>query len=1770
MREAMEYMLQEHPIILLVLAMSILVPLLLSLLAPLLAPRTIRRLLIDAGLHDDVAVDCRLLLSRGAMSISLSSVSYSAAIKNVVNQNSILMVLPSELHVMDVPELQVTVSLFSLIRHVLNVSPASPPHVDKDSLPPEQNDGDELGGVSLADQPHLPPDFAATRNAAAPAIEVCAPSARLRFIIPDHTVWASDEKRDEVIAQMLAAKEKTLAAHAAGCRALAAVELRKQRERADGATAAAAAAASGPAGGGAAAAAAVVGGGWPDCRGEAEASRGAAAEARGHVPSSATAASTFGARVRSSPLDRLLGWVRRTSGADMLASRLICALTVRLEHIDVEVACSHAEIASQFANVALRPYFVNTERQPIRAREVGATVDVRGEVSVHLSSKAGAYGDLKDKRGTEGGVRNDGVRHSGVGVESGAGMTPMKTLILKLKPAAATPEAPRLALGLHVRKRAPYTAKPGSLACTIHMGALEAALSPVQLQLLGNFRRIYQASCAWLAALLARVEAGEIECGIYNQRSEAAMVAALAELHALVIAAAHGQEDTSAPMPPGPPPPPIFAVTAPASREVLQRLIRTLPYELLLAMVTSATDAAVISGTAKKEGHCGGDHYRSQSHATSNTPVAPAASSDSSAPDVPAAPKAVGRRSEAEPVVAAEVSSHVSSTAASFTGVVSRGPIFHPSAPTCARRASTASISLPSCSTHAASQPTVDEASGSSGSGGNLALHSEVDQYGRRILPRSTTVSSQSTPVASPSRSAPTGGAMAPSAGMDEGCACDASGAAAVTPEATASPRTFSTRDVGIASHRGQLIRGAVDTELMRRLYVCIDVVEWRGRLSPSAEHTAAECIGSRLQFALDRSSAGSSRLHVGIADVALTDERPSTALSQRRVLGPHFMGEPRAGPPGFVPEESLMVRVDASTVGGRWKRCRVALARCALLVVGEMPALVASCCTPHGYSPDAELMIPSHVYHGEPTSAHAADDEAETAPRTPEHPLRRGRSPSRSGFTPVTSPEAQPEQEINAAYARAARTKNAPVRLPRRPGSSPPSPPAPQSSSAFPMGHTSSPVLPTPQHESAASFIGARPTTPTPLLPSLTSPAVLAATPRAYLDGSPTSPAGHRILRQHSAPHTPRGDLWSRVRAARSGLRSVEASPYLDLAPPSSPSKGHHTYCTAGAFDNDTFAAPAGVQPASREALHEASSRAGASLLLLGGSEMQLTISMQDVLLVLPPSRTVPPTSAPVSGGSTSPSPPEEAADLMTAAATVGLNGDRGLGTSATAAAATIEDSAGGWAVGLGLSGEISLDSSGGYERLHLSLRTRMDGSPLAPLVEAPLSWLQPARPLRVPTTPLLLPTELQLQYAAHAATSGDGLAGDAATAAADRAVCPQYHASPMGTPSRGSSSGSSGRLLRVERLVELQIGRLALEASPSQIGASYGLVIDALRRTRTRSLSKLAGKSKATSAAGSSAVPADAASFRRRSLHTHDDAPLGTAGGISSARLSPELGGSVNSSTSSSALPSSVASAGVSAGVSVSSGTWLTTPRAGSLRARHDLSHWTLKFIAKLAKMYKGCRRSQHESAKVHLRAEMRVVLQPITLRLRAEGSRGALSAPLVELRGSNLSLELSLHQKRSILSSVLSLYQLWDQDRLHAKASAELECESLNTKLGVLEPLVEPWRLQATVSKETGVRNPFFTLHASELHINISKVDLRRQSRYPAATVTLPAHLRSLATTHELTGFPYGFSFPSRRHRDWLRSSNLSSSSCPRAHNLFPMWHRLLPEPPSMAAP
>ena len=116
--------------------------------------------------------------------------------------------------------------------------------------------------------------------------------------------------------------------------------------------------------------------------------------------------------------------------------------------------------------------------------------------------------------------------------------------------------------------------------------------------------------------------------------------------------------------------------------------------------------------------------------------------------------------------------------------------------------------------------------------------------------------------------------------------------------------------------------------------------------------------------------------------------------------------------------------------------------------------------------------------------------------------------------------------------------------------------------------------------------------------------------------------------------------------------------------------------------------------------------------------------------------------------------------------------------------------------------------------------------------------------------------------------------------------------------------------------------------------------------------------------------------------------------------------------------------------------------------LRARHDLSHWTLRFLRKLQLLYAQRRSIQSAAATAHtlpplllIRSELRLSMEPATLRLRAEGSRGSFTTPLLEMGCAKVATDLALQQRRLTCSSAPSVWQVWAVDRLHGRASIDI---------------------------------------------------------------------------------------------------------------------------------
>ena len=510
--------------------------------------------------------------------------------------------------------------------------------------------------------------------------------------------------------------------------------------------------------------------------------------------------------------------------------------------------------------------------------------------------------------------------------------------------------------------------------------------------------------------------------------------------------------------------------------------------------------------------------------------------------------------------------------------------------------------------------------------------------------------------------------------------------------------------------------------------------------------------------------------------------------------------------------------------------------------------------------------------------------------------------------------------------------------------------------------------------------------------------------------------------------------------------------------------------------------------------------SAVASSLFFHGDDSMELSLALDGLLVVLPP----------LAQSASAPDHP----------ATGGRAGTGGAG--------------GGWAVGVTLSGALDIDTTDGYEQLRLRLSPRVDGSPLAPLEEAPPSWLDAARPLRCPPTPLLLPTELSLQYAAHGAYHEGAAAAHSPTAQS-------RGAGAIGSPPPAAARDT----VKTERLLDVHMRPLTLEASPSQLAATWLLLTELSRDA--------AHKIAAARSAGAATARSAVASSQGGGGDGGRDGGGGGGSDSDGARSPPDEGhaSSVRGVgvflprqarglpvfTPRLSPPTGAGTPGV--GRTDAASTWLRVAQAGSLRSPHDLSSTGKQFLRKLQMLHKRRQRASYmvpfagpsvvvtpirrrhtdpapgdaspspavaaasaaatavpTEVRSVLRTEARVSLAAVTLRLRAEGSRGAFSAPLLETSLSESTLEASLQQKRSNRSSRPSLRQLWDVDRLHAKACATVACNYLNGKLGVLEPLVEPWRVTATVAKPPGVgaRDPAFSVRASPLNVNVSRALVR----------------------------------------------------------------------------
>lgn len=84
------------------------------------------------------------------------------------------------------------------------------------------------------------------------------------------------------------------------------------------------------------------------------------------------------------------------------------------------------------------------------------------------------------------------------------------------------------------------------------------------------------------------------------------------------------------------------------------------------------------------------------------------------------------------------------------------------------------------------------------------------------------------------------------------------------------------------------------------------------------------------------------------------------------------------------------------------------------------------------------------------------------------------------------------------------------------------------------------------------------------------------------------------------------------------------------------------------------------------------------------------------------------------------------------------------------------------------------------------------------------------------------------------------------------------------------------------------------------------------------------------------------------------------------------------------------------------------------------------------------------------------------------------------------------------------------------LTGKASFNVQADYLNSKLRVLEPLVEPWRVAATVSKPHGEKDPGFLVHASEVHVNVTRALMALSEQIMVSRTATAASAQLAAST------------------------------------------------------
>ena len=492
-------------------------------------------------------------------------------------------------------------------------------------------------------------------------------------------------------------------------------------------------------------------------------------------------------------------------------------------------------------------------------------------------------------------------------------------------------------------------------------------------------------------------------------------------------------------------------------------------------------------------------------------------------------------------------------------------------------------------------------------------------------------------------------------------------------------------------------------------------------------------------------------------------------------------------------------------------------------------------------------------------------------------------------------------------------------------------------------------------------------------------------------------------------------------------------------------------------------------------------------SLMLLGGNRLELGVELSDLGVVLPPPRGAPE----------------------------------------------------GWTVGATISATLDVDSSEGYERLALLLQPRLDsGTLLAPEppptaatdAQRPAYCLVPCAGLAADTKQSLIrPTELSLQYAAHAALApglSTGPSSPASTASADGgADAPAASRPPHSSPSNSSlqsivSAPSGPAPSRLERMVDVRMEPLTVALSLSEMHAIRCALADASSRAA----------SAAPSAADASAEHPCDEGVAPHAAHTPraPRTPLGAREGEGADHLSPSGHPTPPPHADSAAVPSS----------------WLAIPASGSLRPKMDLSMWSLRFLAKLMLLHR--RREQQRSAAagsllstpLFLQTGARLAFGAISVRLEADRQAGGPPHPhdeaplaLLEMTISAISADLGLGQRRLCCSSAASLRQLWQADTLRGSLRVSLHAGYLNRRLSVFEPFLEPWQLCATAHKEDGEQDCSFRVRAGSLNLNVSRallllarsIDFSASSHANPLSVRPPPLASSSFTISNASGVP-----------------------------------------------